>query len=134
MGNVAEAQKLLGRNYQVKGTVTTGSNRGGRLLGFPTANIDLHDELCPKTGVYAVTVECLGKKYEGVANIGYRPTFAEKTFSVEVHILDFKGDIYGRNIRVNFIDRIRDEMKFSDISELSEQIRKDIIEARKILS
>ena len=133
-GRVAEAQKLLGRYYQIRGVVTTGRNRGGRLLGFPTANIILHDELCPKTGVYAVTVEFGSKTHKGVANIGYSPTFGDHVFSVEVHILDFNENIYDWKIRVNFIQRIRDEKKFSNISELSDQIKKDIVKARKILS
>jgi len=133
-GKVAEARKFLGRYYQIRGKVAPGRNRGGNLLGFPTANINLLDELCPKTGVYAVTIECMNKKYLGVANIGYSPTFGDKKFSVEVHILDFKKNIYGQEIRVNFIERIRDEVKFSNISELSEQIRKDIEKTRGILS
>jgi len=133
-GEVAGAKKLLGRYYQIRGVVTTGRNRGGRLLGFPTANIILHDELCPKNGVYAVTVDCMEKKYQGVANIGYSPTFDDGVFSVEVHILDFNENIYGQKIRVNFVQRIRDEIKFSDITELSDAIRKDIEKARKILS
>ncbi len=133
-GEVAGAKKLLGRYYQIRGVVTTGRNRGGRLLGFPAANITLHDELCPKNGVYAVTVDCMEKKYLGVANIGYSPTFDDGVFSVEVHILDFNENIYGQKIRVNFVQRIRDEIKFSDITELSDAIRKDIEKARKILS
>ncbi|OQY60034.1 MAG: riboflavin biosynthesis protein RibF [Desulfobacteraceae bacterium 4572_88] len=133
-GKVAEAQRLLGRHYQIRGTVETGRNRGGKLLGFPTANIRLYDELSPKKGVYAVTVECQDKKYKGVANIGYSPTFDDHVYTVEVHIFEFDDDIYGKNIRVNFIDRIRDEKKFSGIAELSEQIRKDIITANEILS
>jgi riboflavin kinase/FMN adenylyltransferase len=133
-GEVAEAKKLLGRYYQIRGVVTTGRNRGGRLLGFPTANITLHDELCPKNGVYAVTVDCMKKKYQGVANIGYSPTFDDGVFSIEVHILDFNENIYGQKIRVNFVQRIRDEIKFSEITELSDAIRKDIEKARKILS
>ena len=133
-GEVAEAKKLLGRYYQIRGVVTTGRNRGGRLLGFPTANITLHDELCPKNGVYAVTIGCMEKKYHGVANIGYSPTFDDGVFSVEVHILDFNENIYGQKIRVNFVQRIRDEIKFSDITELSDAIRKDIEKARKTLS
>ncbi|MGB6010978.1 MAG: bifunctional riboflavin kinase/FAD synthetase [Desulfobacterales bacterium] len=133
-GEVAEAKKLLGRYYQIRGVVTTGRNRGGRLLGFPTANITLHDELCPKNGVYAVTVDCMEKKYQGVANIGYSPTFDDGVFSIEVHILDFNENIYGQKIRVNFVQRIRDEIKFSEITELSDAIRKDIEKARKILS
>lgn len=132
-GKVAESQKQLGRYYQIRGQVVAGRNRGGRLLGFPTANINLHDELSPKIGVYAVIVEC-GKKYKGVANIGYSPTFDDHIFTVEVHLLDFNDDIYGEKIRVNFIKRLRDEKKFSNVSELSEQIRKDIKKAREILS
>jgi len=133
-GEMETARKLLGRHYQVRGTVVTGRNRGGKLLGFPTANIQLQDEICPKSGVYAVTVDCLGKTFQGVANIGYSPTFSDNLFTVEVHILDFHNDIYGKHIRVNFVKRIRDEIKFSGISELSEQIRKDIEYARGVLS
>jgi riboflavin kinase/FMN adenylyltransferase len=133
-GRVAEAQKLLGRYYQIRGVVTTGRNRGGRLLGFPTANITLQDELCPKIGVYAVTVQLESKIHKGVANIGYSPTFGDHIFTVEVHLLDFNENIYDRKIRVNFIQRIRDEKKFSNISELSDQIKKDIVKARNILS
>ncbi len=133
-GHVDEVQPLLGRYYQIRGTVTTGRNRGGRLLGFPTANITLQDELCPKTGVYAVTVLCGNEQFDGVANIGYSPTFDDHLFTVEVYILDFDRNIYDRKIRVNFIKRIRDELKFSSIAALSEQIKKDVIEARRILS
>jgi riboflavin kinase / FMN adenylyltransferase len=133
-GRMAEAQKLLGRYYQIRGVVTTGRNRGGRLLGFPTANIILQDELCPKTGVYAVTVELEGNIHKGVANIGYSPTFGDRIFTVEVHLLDFNENIYDRKIRVNFIQRIRDEKKFTNISKLSDQIKKDIVKARNILS
>ena len=133
-GHLAEVPKLLGRYYQIRGVVATGRNRGGRLLGFPTANINLHDELCPKTGVYAVTVEFKNIKYKGVANIGYSPTFDDHVFTVEVHILDFDENIYGQNIRVNFISRIRNEKKFENINTLSEQIRRDIEKAKNILS
>jgi riboflavin kinase/FMN adenylyltransferase len=133
-GKVAESKKLLGRYYQIRGKVEVGRDRGGKLLGFPTANINLYDELRPKIGVYAVIVECKGENFKGVANIGYSPTFDDYIFTVEAHILDFKENIYGQKIRVNFIDRLRDEKKFSNISELSEQIKKDIIKARKILS
>ncbi|MDP7354571.1 MAG: bifunctional riboflavin kinase/FAD synthetase [Desulfobacterales bacterium] len=133
-GNVSEARKLLGRFYQIKGTVVSGQGRGGKVLGFQTANINLQDELCPKTGIYAVTVECDDKKYEGVANIGYSPTFDDHIFTVEVHILDFNKNIYGQKIRVNFIQRIRDEIKFSNIPALSKQIEKDVKEAHNILS
>lgn len=132
-GKLAEARKLLGRFYQIRGTVVRGRNRGGKLLGFPTANINLHDELCPKTGIYAVTVQFNGDRLKGVANIGYSPTFDDHILTVEVHILDFDQDLYGKKIRVNFIQHIRNEIKFANIAELSEQIKKDIIKARTIL-
>ena len=133
-GKVAEARYLLGRYYQIRGTVATGRDRGGKLLGCPTANINLYDELCPQTGVYAVTVECLGEKFKGVANIGYSPTFDDHLFTAEVHILDFSGNLYGEDIRVNFIERIRDEKKFNSIAELSVQIQRDIQTARGLLN
>lgn len=133
-GHMTEAEKMLGRNYQIRGRVVTGRDRGGKLLGIPTANINLHDELCPKTGIYAVTVEIEGRQHNGVANIGYSPTFEDHEFTVEVHILDFNANIYGEKIRVNFIKRIRDEIKFSNISELIEQIKMDIAAAREIFS
>jgi riboflavin kinase/FMN adenylyltransferase len=133
-GRMEQAEKMLGRNYQIRGKVVTGRDRGGKLLGIPTANINLHDELCPKTGIYAVTVECQGTQYKGVANIGYSPTFEDHEFTVEVHILDFDDNIYGKSIRVNFIKRIRDEVKFANISELIDQINLDIAAARDIFS
>lgn len=133
-GDVEQAKDLLGRHYQIRGSVVAGRNRGGKLLGFPTANINLQDELCPKTGVYAVTVSCDRGTFPGVANIGYSPTFDDHLFTVEVHILDFNSDIYGNKIKVNFVRRLRDEMKFGDIEQLSNQIKKDIENARRILS
>jgi riboflavin kinase/FMN adenylyltransferase len=133
-GRMERAEKMLGRNYQIRGKVVAGRDRGGKLLGIPTANINLHDELCPKTGIYAVTVECGGNQHRGVANIGYSPTFEDHEFTVEVHILDFSANIYGKQIRVNFIKRIRDEIKFSNISELIDQIQLDIAAAHKILA
>lgn len=132
-GKVADAHALLGRHYQIRGTVETGRNRGGKLLGFPTANIRLTDELCPKSGVYAVTVHYLEKLYTGVANIGYSPTFEDQIFTVEVHILDFDEDIYGESIRVNFIQRIRDEVKFSSVDQLKSQIGSDIEKTRTVI-
>ena len=133
-GDVGYARHLLGRYYQLRGTVSEGRRRGGRQLGFPTANIQIDDELCPMQGVYAVTVEIEAGLFMGVANIGYSPTFDDHVFTVEVHILDFEGDLYGKPIRVNFIERIRDEKKFSSIDELAAQISRDIETGRNILS
>ena len=133
-GRMERAEKMLGRNYQIRGKVVAGRDRGGKVLGIPTANINLHDELCPKTGIYAVTVECEGQQHRGVANIGYSPTFEDHEFTVEVHILDFNANIYDKKIRVNFIKRIRDEIKFANISELIDQIKIDIAAADEILA
>jgi riboflavin kinase/FMN adenylyltransferase len=133
-GGVEEAEKLLGRHYQIRGTVVRGRDRGGKLLGFPTANLTLSDELCPKTGVYAVTVEHNSKTYKGVANIGYSPTFKEGHFGVEVHIFDFNQSIYDQPIRLNFVQRLREEKKFEGPEDLAVQIKRDVAEAQKALS
>jgi riboflavin kinase/FMN adenylyltransferase len=132
-GHVDQAKHFLGRFYQIRGKVIKGRMRGGSQLGFPTANIKLHDELCPKFGVYAVTVETVHGNFDGVANIGFSPTFGDEMFTIEVHILDFDKDIYDSRIRVNMVKRLRDEIKFSNIEQLSDQIRKDIQTAKEIL-
>jgi riboflavin kinase/FMN adenylyltransferase len=133
-GHVWAVRPLLGRFYQVKGEVVHGMNRGGKLLGFPTANLKLVDELFPKPGVYAVWAELDGAVYEGVANIGLNPTFGNDVLSVEAHLLDFAGDIYGDEIRVHFVQRIRDEKKFNGLEELKERIAKDVELGRQILA
>ncbi len=133
-GKVEQACKMLGRRFQVRGTVVPGRDRGGRLLGVPTANLALEDELCPKSGIYAVTVDVRGNSHGGVANIGYSPTFDDRQFTVEVHILDFNESIYGEKIRVNFVRRLRDEMKFEGIDALRHQIETDIDATRRVFS
>jgi riboflavin kinase/FMN adenylyltransferase len=132
-GKVDQAMKYLGRHYQIRGKVIKGRERGGSQLGFPTANIKLYDELCPKLGVYAVTVETTKGNFWAVANIGFSPTFGDQMFTIEVHILDFNHDIYNTRIRVNMVEKLRDEKKFASIHELSEQIKKDIEIAKDIL-
>lgn len=131
-GQVKEAKRLLDRNYQISGNVIKGRDRGGRLLGFPTANLKWTDELFPKVGVYAVLMKHKGITYQGVANIGYSPTFGNKTLSIETHILDFSHDIYDEVIEIGFVDRLRDEKKFSNAHELTEQIKIDIERARNL--
>ena len=133
-GNLSEAKQLLGRDYQILGTVVRGKNRGGRLLGFPTANLELIDELVPKVGVYAVKVVVGGQSINGVTNIGYNPTFGKGPFSVETHILDFKEDLLGRRIQVKFVKRLRDERPFGSIKDLADQIGLDVLSARKLFS
>jgi riboflavin kinase/FMN adenylyltransferase len=129
-GNLKEAKKLLGRDYQISGTVVKGKDRGDRLLGFSTANLELIDELTPGVGVNAVRAHIDDQTYYGLTNIGYNPTFGEGTFSVETHILDFSRDLLGKTIRVDFIERLRDEKTFESAKELAEQIGKDIVRAR----
>lgn len=131
-GNLTEAKKLLGRNYQICGTVVRGKNRGGKLLGYPTANLKLIDKLIPKQGVYAVTVIIGEKTYIGVTNIGNNPTFGDDALSIETHILNFSKDILGEKIKVNFIHRLRDEKTFKNVQELSDQIDRDIQQTRKL--
>ena len=131
-GNLSEARELLGRDYQICGTVVRGKNRGGRLLGFPTANLKLIDELVPKGGVYAVKVVIGNQTYNGVTNIGYNPTFGTGPFSVETHLLDFKGDLLGKNIHIRFIERLRDEQTFGSIEDLAGQIGRDVHRAREL--
>jgi len=130
-GRVSEARQLLGRDYQIRGEVIKGRNRGGALLGYPTANVRVEDELIPKEGVYVVTVEVGGKIYQGLTNIGYNPTFKGKTLSVETHIFDFSADILKQKIRINFLSRFRDEITFASIKDLSQQISRDVRQARE---
>jgi riboflavin kinase/FMN adenylyltransferase len=130
-GEVEEVSKLLGRDYPIIGKVVEGAKRG-KTLGFPTANLEISDELYPKTGVYAVDVEWNRQLFSGVANIGSNPTFlpghAQKgaQYSLEVHLLNFDQEIYGQEIQVNFKRRIRDEIRFDSPSHLIHQIQKDI--------
>lgn len=133
-GDVWGARPLLGRFYRVSGTVVHGQNRGGRLLGFPTANLRLVDELFPKTGVYCCWAEIGGTLHRSVANIGYNPTFGNDALSVEVHILDLDADLYGTPLRVHFVQRLRGERKFSSLDELKGQIAKDIALAGTVLA
>jgi riboflavin kinase / FMN adenylyltransferase len=134
-GDLATANKMLGRYYFLDGIVVEGANRG-RTLGFPTANLGLKEDnkLVPCNGVYLVNVKVQNSTHFGVANIGLRPTFNHvREPIVEVFILDFNDDIYGRNISVEFIKRIRDEKKFSSKEELEKNIKLDVENARKII-
>lgn len=134
-GNVVEAGKLLGRHYQIRGEVQVGKQRGGKEIGFPTANLKFSEEdLVPRYGVYVSQVICDGKCYGGVLNIGCNPTFGEQSVVAETHIFDFNEDIYGKPIKVNLLDFLRDETKFSGIEELSIQISKDVLRAKQVLA
>lgn len=131
-GRLAEARVLLGRDFEVQGTVVKGQNRGGRLLGFPTANLNPHGELLPKTGVYAVKLLIDDVFYNGVTNVGYNPTFGDTPLTVETHVLDFSGELLGKTIKVHFIRHLREEKNFKTIEELSDQIARDIAQAKEV--
>jgi len=131
-GNVRMAMRLLGRPYNVGGIVIPGRGRGSA-LGIPTANIKPDKELIPTEGVYAVIVHLEDKRFRGVLSIGFNPTFSDNERSIEVYILDFNGNIYGKKLNVLFIDRIRDEVKFDTPIQLVEQIKKDVDQALVIL-
>ncbi len=125
-GRIKEANELLGYNYQLSARVITGKQIG-REIGFPTANLDYHkDKLLPGRGVYAVKVSYKRQEYFGLANIGIKPTVKkDSSLEVEVHLLNFEGDLYGQTLQVEFLDKIRDEKKFSSLEELKEQIKID---------
>ena len=132
-GNLQAASEMLGRSYTVMGTVVRGEQLG-RKLGAPTANIMLGDEQLPPDGVYVVTATIgEGKEtHRGVANLGMRPTVNGERRLLEVHLLDFEGDLYEAGVEVYFGLRLRSEKKFKDQEELREQIRRDLKEAREL--
>jgi len=132
-GAVFEASTFLGRAYSIEGNVIRGSGRGEKLLRVPTANITTPNELVPREGVYAVRAGLKGKFFDGVANIGKKPTFGDSIPSYEVHLFNFSGDLLGENLRIYFIDWIRNQRFFFDASSLETQIRNDIEQAKKIL-
>ncbi|MZG52671.1 MAG: bifunctional riboflavin kinase/FAD synthetase [Nitrospinae bacterium] len=131
-GNMESAQKFLGRHYSIVGPVVSGY-KTGQAIGFPTANIDTSKVQIPGTGVYAVRMIYQKKSYDAVANIGFNPTFQRDRLSVEVHIFDFNQAIYGKEIEVEFISRIRSEIEFESKDDLVVQINKDIEQAKTIL-
>ena len=134
-GEISTATKYLGYNYFMQGTIVSGY-QVGRKIGFPTANlqVDCPNKLIPAIGVYAVRVSVNGQHYKGMLNIGHRPTINNGTdLSIEVHILDFEGDIYNQPMRIEFIDFLRPEAKFHSVDELILQIQKDKEAALQVL-
>lgn len=131
-GDFSEARHLLGRPYCIGGRVARGDQRG-RTIGFPTANIRLHRRISPLRGVYAVQVHGVGDRpWPAVANIGRRPTVGGADERLEVHLLDFLGDLYGRHLDVEFQLRLRDEQRFASFAALREQIARDVATARAV--
>jgi riboflavin kinase/FMN adenylyltransferase len=141
-GRVSAARRLLGRFFDLDGKVVPGAGRG-RTIGFPTANVDTDNELRPAPGVYAVRVFERGRSDRGAstlaaagqvgaANIGVKPTFGGTEVTIEVHLVDFAGDLYDRPLRVQFLERLRAEQRFASVNELAAQIRRDVEHARSV--
>ncbi len=134
-GKVELAHDFLGRFYEINGKVVSG-DKIGKTLGFATANIHVEEpyKLVPADGAYAVIAEINSKQYKGMLNIGYRPTVDGKTKKIEANIFEFNDNIYGEKIKVSFIKRLRDEIKFDSKAELSNQLQKDKEKAMQILN
>jgi riboflavin kinase/FMN adenylyltransferase len=132
-GNVDQVATLLARPYELRGIVARGDGRG-RTIGVPTANLEVGSQIAiPANGVYAVWGATDGGEWPAVVNIGVRPTFGQTVRVVEAHLLDFNGDIYGQELAVAFITRLRDEQRFASVDDLVSQIEDDIAVARSIL-
>lgn len=133
-GRLKDASFLLGREVSILGTVVRGRKRG-RILGYPTANIDPQHEAIPPSGVYAVYVRHSNKLYKGLLNIGFRPTFKDSPLepAIEVHILDFHKKIYGKEVEIIFVKKLRKELRFQSKKELIAQIKIDESNARMVL-
>ena len=132
-GDMEKVRRLMGHYFQIGGKVIA-SDRRGRILGFPTANLDIKpQQALPGNGIYATITQVDDKQFPSATNIGTRPTFGEGEKNVETHLLYYKGDLYGKEIRVEFMQKLRDEQHFPSSEELKAQIRKDIREVEAIL-
>jgi len=132
-GDVAGVIRYLGRNFSIAGRVVHGANRG-KSLGFPTANIATDKELLPADGVYAVKVKIDDRLYDAACNIGFNPTFDSDKKTIEVFVFDLDEDLYGKEIRVYFFERLRSEQRFASIHELASAISADVARCRQILA
>jgi len=133
-GNIKKTNKMLGEQYLIMGTVIRGKQLG-RTIGIPTANILIDNEkLIPKSGVYVAIANIASKKYLAVVNIGNNPTFGNTDTSIEAHLLKFNYEVYGETLKLELLDRLRDERKFKSIRYLTTQINKDIEKAKKLYS
>jgi riboflavin kinase / FMN adenylyltransferase len=135
VGNIRKANELMQSAYRIRAKVVHG-NHLGRSLGYPTANLQLQENkpFLLANGVYTVKTEFNRLIYNGMANVGIRPTIAGKTLTIEVHLFDFSGNLYGKTLIVSFFDRIRDEMKFGTLDLLIQQLNQDKKEAFRLLS
>lgn len=133
-GDMRKVERLMGRYFHLVGKVIT-SDKRGRVLGFPTANLDIEpQQALPGNGVYATIAQVDGKQFPSATNIGIRPTFGEGRKTVETHLLKYNGDLYGKEIKVEFVQKLRDEQRFPSSEKLKAQIEKDIREAEMILA
>ncbi len=135
VGDVADAAKLLGRKYGLRGPVIHGDGRG-KTLNIPTANIDYpHEKVIPLNGIYACWAWVNDQKYMAAVNIGINPTFTpeKQRPNMEAYILDFNQDIYGKDVKIEFVTRLRDELKFDSVEALIEQIQRDVVKVREVL-
>ena len=132
-GEMERAAAMLGRDYSITGTVVRGHGRGGP-LGFPTANLEVPAEsLAPRDGIYACWMEIDGTRYMAAASIGERPTFQGAGRSIEAFVMDFDGDLYGRELRLELVRRLRDEEKFDSVEQLRLQVDRDVAATRRLL-
>ena len=132
-GDFLLAKAMLGRPFEVVGNVVHGE-KNGRKIGYPTANILMKRTKSPLIGVFAVRVKYKAEVYNGVANVGYRPTLNGNKMQLEAHLFDFDGDLYSKQLKVEFVSKIRDEIKFSDFQALTLQIKKDAEQAKRLLA
>lgn len=132
-GDVREASKFLGYDFYIEGRVIEGERRG-RQIGFPTLNLDTDWDILPLVGVYATRAYIDEEKKESITNVGYRPTFGSDELLIETHVFDFDRDVYGKRVRVEFVERVRDEQKFDGPDALVDQIKKDVLKVKGILA
>jgi len=133
-GDMRRVERLMGHYFYLRGKVIT-SDKRGRVLGFPTANLDIQpQQALPGNGIYATIAQVDGKQFPSATNIGIRPTFGEGEKTVETHLLNYKGDLYDKEIRVEFVQKLRDEQRFPSSEELKVQIEKDVREVEAILA
>jgi len=133
-GDMRKVERLMGHHFHLRSKVIT-SDKRGRVLGFPTANLDIRpQQALPGNGIYATIAQIDGKKFPSATNIGIRPTFGEGEKTVETHLLNYKGDLYGKDMRLEFVQKLRDEQRFPSSEELKAQIEKDVRAVKAILA
>ncbi len=132
-GDIKKAIRLMGRFFSLRGRITTGAGRGSE-LGFPTANLEIGSrQAIPVDGVYATMAYIDDKAYQALTNIGKNPTFGDNKRTVETYIIDYRGDLYGHEIKINFVEWLRDEKRFDTVEELKKQMAEDVKQGKAIL-